>query len=221
MPKEYYADWWWDDLPEKAKKAAAVLGYDKTKWDNSESIPYDSKTYKECSEAEKQAAMFLGMNPLATKFEIYWSECDQKTKDEAVVLGYNQENWDDDWYPEDLPCNEWSWSTMTDAQKKAAMYFGYTQSTWDETWDEIDFSKKPKKNFTPMTGKPFTTSNTATTQPAQSQKPQKESTEHEENDSGFIDNLCSKVPCGNLILAPYKILFAPLKMVANLVTHKK
>ena len=96
-PKIYYADKYWKDMPEKAHKVAAVLGYTEQLWDGDEQIPYDGKSFFECTEQEKKAAMFLGMNPIDYKLQIWWSDLDQATKDAALGVGWTQETWDDDW----------------------------------------------------------------------------------------------------------------------------
>ena len=95
--KEYYADKWWKDMPPKAHKAALALGYTAESWDADARIPYDDKTFFECTPEEKHAAMFLGMSPIDSKCQIWWSELDKPTKDAAQVLGWTQQKWDDDW----------------------------------------------------------------------------------------------------------------------------
>ena len=87
----------WKDLPASAQKAAKALGYTQETWDGDGKVPYDAKTFFQCTEEEKHAAMYLGMSPIDTKLQIYWSELDQPTKDAALVLGWTQEKWDDDW----------------------------------------------------------------------------------------------------------------------------
>jgi hypothetical protein len=137
MP-EHYNDWWWEDLPEKAKRAAAVLKYDKESWDEDKTIPYDGKAFVDCTMEEKRAATFLHLKPIETKLDpLWWSDTDEETKKQAAVLGWDQHKWDDDWAIHDLPCEHWYWKDMTDEQKAAAQYFGYCKGTWDET-DEYD-----------------------------------------------------------------------------------
>ena len=84
-------------MPEKAHKAALALGYTAESWDSDARIPYDDKTFFECTLQEKQAAMFLGMSPIDSKLQVWWSELDQPTKDAALAIGWTQETWDDDW----------------------------------------------------------------------------------------------------------------------------
>lgn len=138
MPKEHYADRWWDAMPEKAHKQAAVMGYSKETWDADSKIPYDSKAFKDCTNEEKQAAMFLGLNPIAKKLNIWWDDVDPATKEHAAALGWTKELWDDDWEIEHLPIDKVYWGDLSTAQQKAAHHFGYTKATWDETWAEED-----------------------------------------------------------------------------------
>jgi hypothetical protein len=143
MPGKHFADKWWTEMPPSAHKAAEALGYTQQTWDADAEVAYDKKTFFECSEAEKQAAMFLGgsMNPISYKLDIWWDELDKKTKDEAAVLGWTKENWDDDWNLEDLPINEKYWADMTSKEQKALQHFGYSKATWDETFEDMDFKK--------------------------------------------------------------------------------
>lgn len=105
--------------------------------------------------------MFLGMSPIDDKLDIWWQDVDSTTKEQAQVLGWSSDKWDDDWAIHDLPCEHWNWDDMSAEQKRAAQHFGYSKSTWDETDDddEEDFvpaaaskpehpkhSKKTKKN---------------------------------------------------------------------------
>lgn len=138
MPKEYYADMWWDAMPEKAHKAATTLGYKKETWDADTKIPYDDKTFFQCTDVEKQAAMFVGLSPIAKKLNVWWGDLDQATKDHAIALGWTMELWDDDWEIEHLPIDKLYWADLDKKQQKAANHFGYTKATWDETWDEGD-----------------------------------------------------------------------------------
>jgi hypothetical protein len=138
MP-EHYIDWWWEDLPEKQKKYARMLGYENQKhWDDDEAVPYDSKDFDECTYKELKAARYLGLDPIDQKLDIWWSEASEDTKKHAGVLGWDQEKWDDDWMIEDLPCEHLYWKDLSEEQKAAAKHFGYNKALWDETEDEED-----------------------------------------------------------------------------------
>jgi len=138
MP-EYYADWWYEDLPVRAKEAAAAMGYDtKDKWDESKEIPYKSKTLAELTYAEKVGALYLGMKPFEdkTKTDIYWEDADETTQRYSLAIGCDQQKWDEDWLIHDLPIEHKYWEELTDEEREGAKYFGYTQPLWDEVEDD-------------------------------------------------------------------------------------
>lgn len=75
-----YKDYWWDDLPEEARKAAGVLGWDeKEKWDKSVDVPFRTKKFEELTLIEKQAAIFLQIDLFGKYLDIWWSETDAGT----------------------------------------------------------------------------------------------------------------------------------------------
>lgn len=84
-------------MPVAAHKAAEILGYTADKWDSSAPVPYNDKSFVQCTEEEKRAAMYLGMSPIDSKLQVWWSELDKPTKDAAMALTWTQEKWDDDW----------------------------------------------------------------------------------------------------------------------------
>ena len=133
-----YSEQWWDDMPEVAHKFATKIGYNKEKWDSDSTIPYDTKTFFQCTNEEKQAAMFLGLSPIDKKLNVWWSDLDQATKDQAIALGWSEEKWDDDWEIYHLEIDKKYWDELDKAQQKAANHFGYTKATWDETYAEED-----------------------------------------------------------------------------------
>lgn len=125
-------------MPPRAQKAAQVLGWTKATWDADEDVAYESKAFADCTVQEKHAAMYLGMNPIDEKLDIWWSETDDETKAHAAALGWDQHKWDDDWAIQDLPCEHIYWKDLSDEQKDAAIFFGYSRSLWDETDDDDD-----------------------------------------------------------------------------------
>ena len=133
-----YSEQWWDDMPEVAHKFAAKLGYNKEKWDADSTIPYDTKTFFQCTDEEKQAAMFLGLSPIDKKLNVWWADLDKATKEHAIALGWLEEKWDDDWEIYHLDIDKKYWDELDKAQQKAANHFGYTKATWDETYAEED-----------------------------------------------------------------------------------
>jgi hypothetical protein len=137
MP-EYYDDWWWEDLPPRAVKAAEILGYNKSMWDDDEESEYESKKFEDCTLQERHAAMFLGANPIDEKLDIYWEDTDSETKRHAQALGWDQHKWDHDWAIHDLPCEHLYWKDLSEEQKAAALHFGYSPALWDETDEDDD-----------------------------------------------------------------------------------
>jgi hypothetical protein len=76
MPK--YKDCWYENLPEEARKAATVLGWDsKDKWDQSVDVPYRAKTFDQLTMNEKRAAVFLQIDLIGDKLDIYWAQTDE------------------------------------------------------------------------------------------------------------------------------------------------
>mmetsp|Transcript_6652 Transcript_6652/g.16359 ORF Transcript_6652/g.16359 Transcript_6652/m.16359 type:complete len:255 (-) Transcript_6652:581-1345(-) len=64
--------------------------------------------------------------------DYWWRELDSRTQYYALILGYTQVTWDDDFDIEEMPCEDWDWDEMTNEQKAAAQHFGYTKETWME-----------------------------------------------------------------------------------------
>lgn len=142
MPTECYSEMWWEDMSEKAHQAAIKLGYSAATWDDDASIPYDNKKFPETSIEERCAAMFLGLDPIEKKLDIWWEDTDSETQKYAKDIGWTQEKWDDDWMIRDLPVEEKYWDNLDEKERNAAIYFGYIKCTWDETdnVDDVDFN---------------------------------------------------------------------------------
>jgi hypothetical protein len=138
MP-EHYGDMWWEDMSEKAHQAAQVMGYTHETWDEDATIPYDDKTFAQTTVEERCAAMFLGLNPIDSKLDIWWKEVDPETQRYCNDIGWDHEKWDDDWELHDLPVEHKYWDELNEKERNAAIYFGYNKCTWDET-DEEDFT---------------------------------------------------------------------------------
>lgn len=126
----------WEELPPEAVKAAKVLGYTQQIWDNDEwsTLSFFKNPITKASVREKQASMYLGMDPMAEgRFSgIYWNDLDVTARRHAESLGWDETKWDEDWYIQDLPVNEKYWKELSQPEKRAAEYFGYMECTWDE-----------------------------------------------------------------------------------------
>ena len=78
MPGEKYKDWWFEDLPEECKKAAAAMGYVTMEhWDEDKPVPFDNAKFEELTMTEKRAAWFLGWNVIDKKLDIWWEDTDE------------------------------------------------------------------------------------------------------------------------------------------------
>jgi hypothetical protein len=64
--------------------------------------------------------------------DYWWRELDSRTQYYALILGYTQATWDDDFDLDDLPCEDWDWDEMTLEQRAAAQHFGYDKESWDQ-----------------------------------------------------------------------------------------
>lgn len=136
-------------MPEKAHQAAIVMGYDAKTWDDDAKIDYDRKPFHETSLDQRRAAMYLGLNPIDKKLDIWWANTDSETKKQAEVIGWDQHKWDDDWNIRDFPIEHLYWKDLDDKQKEAATYFGYTKCTWDESGDDSDLDFNVVSVFCP------------------------------------------------------------------------
>ncbi|KAG7348920.1 hypothetical protein IV203_011517 [Nitzschia inconspicua] len=65
------------------------------------------------------------------EFDIWWRELDSQTKYFALLLGYTQKTWDEDYELEDLECENFYWDELTPEQQAAAIYFGCDPNEWD------------------------------------------------------------------------------------------
>ena len=115
MPK--YCHQYWEELPESAKAAAAVLQYTGESWDADEEVPFDTKSFAELTLNEKKAAMFLGIEFIEKKNQTWWEDTDEEIQKHAQVLGWDQEKWDDNWHIHHLDCEHWWWEDMDEEQR--------------------------------------------------------------------------------------------------------
>ncbi|KAG7338541.1 hypothetical protein IV203_013992 [Nitzschia inconspicua] len=65
------------------------------------------------------------------EFDFWWRELDSQTKYFALLLGYTQKTWDEDYELEDLECENYYWDELTPEQQAAAIYFGCDPDEWD------------------------------------------------------------------------------------------
>ena len=147
MPKRY-ADKWWEDLPDAAKKAAEVMGYDQASWNASEKVAYHKKDFSELSYDEKRAAVFLGKDPLDYKLNIWWRETDEETKAYAEALGWDKRKWNEGWTTHDVECHGYWWEEAPEDVQEALEHFGYNQNLWDRLGEEESFDPSSVRDST-------------------------------------------------------------------------
>jgi len=129
----HYNKYWYEDLPDEAKKAATTMGYTTMEnWDEDYEVPFDIKSFDELTLSEKRAATFLGFNPIKKKLDVHWSETSEATKEAAFKVGWSQEKWDDNWELHHLDVEHKYCSELTDEERAGVQYFGYTRCTWDQ-----------------------------------------------------------------------------------------
>jgi hypothetical protein len=148
----------WDRLTEEEKRAAAILGFNRKKWDMDGSTTtgsgndYDDIDWKDLPKEVKKAARTLGYtesiwnndgdSPLEEKG---WSELTVEQRNAAKLIGFDQRRWDDG--SDALPSyDHLSWEELPADVQVAAKYLKYTESIWDDDgqsplddkdWDEL------------------------------------------------------------------------------------
>jgi hypothetical protein len=131
-------NWPWDNLNEKARTAAALLGLNKKVWDNDrQSVKVDfAKRYGNLSLEEQKAVDYLRLCTHASRPPLTSSNTSQHTKARKR-------------YREDL--SKMYWEELPESGRIAAELLGYTQKTWDEDasidvydveWDDLSNEKK-------------------------------------------------------------------------------
>lgn len=120
----------WRKLPKEAREAAASLGYDQEKWDDSHIFPHlVDQGWHDLSETDLNALTTLGWEEHAWEGQYQgwnWEDLPELQLRAAKAAGYTKENW---W--EDKADLDKSWDDLTDDQKLAMAVFGWTKKEWD------------------------------------------------------------------------------------------
>ena len=128
----------WQELPERAIKAATLVGYNQKMWDRDESPQICEKRWKELSRQEKRACTILGFrketwDDEASEVEepevkgVTWDKLSTEAKAAAKALGYKKRIWNTG----DVPSSrKREWSELTPKQQAAAFYLGYDERKW-------------------------------------------------------------------------------------------
>ena len=120
----------WKKLPPKARKACEELGYDESKWDNSEDVDVSWKHWKDLTETELKAIETLGWEEAAweSKYESFgWDDLPKLQKEAAKSAGYTEAGWEDH-----LDGLDKYWDDLEEKDKQAMCVLGWTKGSWDE-----------------------------------------------------------------------------------------
>jgi hypothetical protein len=121
----------WKKLPPKAKKACEELGYDETKWNNSEDVDCSWKHWEDLTESEMKALEIIGWESTAWESKYQWTEWNDlpKLQKKAVgSVGYTEDNWDGDGVDS---LDKW-WDDLEEKDRQAMCVLGWRKSTWDD-----------------------------------------------------------------------------------------
>lgn len=132
-----YEESWWADLPDEAKDAARVLGFDSYWWDMGGATWVTLKFWRELTKEQRAAAEVLGWSRKtwdATEWEGFysdhdWAELPRLARRAAAALGHSERTWDNDIVTE---AEEKCWLELTDSERMAAGFFGYNYLLWDD-----------------------------------------------------------------------------------------
>jgi hypothetical protein len=126
-----YEDAFWDDLPSNIREAAMVLGFDKESWDDYGWPESEETSWGDLTLMERNAAETLGYDITSwdTKYsDKNWKDVPKNVKEAAMFVGFTQELWNDDSWPEGLNKD---WDELTPAEQKAVMVLGYNKWAWE------------------------------------------------------------------------------------------
>ena len=145
----------WEELTEEQKKAAGVLGYDASKWDDASSVSSSSSSTsssgsdvdgggcsEDAEEVQREAPEQIPSGITAVQPAVKdkcWSDLTADQRAAAVVLEYDESNWDDGSDAEEPPAVEsMAWCELSKVQRDAARVLGYDEHLWDETSQSSD-----------------------------------------------------------------------------------
>jgi hypothetical protein len=129
-PDSCYNNIDWKDLPKNVKKAAQILGYTESIWDNDGDSPLDEKPWKELTKEQQRAAKLIGyhqrrwdegLDTFPSYDSLDWSDLPSEVKAAAKCLKYSQSIWDNNGKS---PLNDKVWDQLTQTQKDAAIILG-------------------------------------------------------------------------------------------------
>jgi len=166
-----YDDCDYDDLPSDVKRAARLLGYTRSIWDNDGKVPIESKDWDKLTTTQQSAASTLrytkekwdnesdGSSSSSSSseepekananVEVVYDDCEfqklpKEVKQAAKVLGYTLSIWNKGG---SIPIENKNWNDLTTSQRNAASTLGYTKEKWDTesgSSSSTNTSKSPK-----------------------------------------------------------------------------
>ena len=151
-PAGFYEDHAWNELPNHVRKAAKVLGYTRTMWNNDEDSKIWKKDWRQLTTKQRNAAKLLGYDDvtwddddssdsdgdsesgvMVTYDDYDWHELPMDVQEAAAVLGYTATMWDDDDENATEPesCDKY-WHQLSTEERQAAEKIGYNEDTWND-----------------------------------------------------------------------------------------
>ncbi len=138
----------WESLPSDAKRAAEILNFTQTMWNEDAVNPLLEKEWEELTDEQQRAAIILGYDENAwgdcswmncssdisnSSHELpfdhmSWADLPRDVKEAAVKLGYTEQLWNED---EAGPLEDTKFIDLTEEQQFACAILGYSNASWD------------------------------------------------------------------------------------------
>lgn len=145
---ESFSELRWESLPSDAKRAAEILHFTQSSWDEDVPNPLMEEEWEELTDEQKRAAILLGYdentwhdgclihgssNNSSSSSDLpfdhmYWEELPRDAREAAIKLGYTAQLWNND---EPGPLEDTKFDYLTEEQQFACAALGYVKTTWD------------------------------------------------------------------------------------------
>uniref|UniRef100_A0A7S3DXC0 Uncharacterized protein n=1 Tax=Entomoneis paludosa TaxID=265537 RepID=A0A7S3DXC0_9STRA len=151
----------WEELPDHAKDAALLIGFDEDRWNNGENPELFESPWEALQVQEREAALFLGYKQeewgsrqKETFEDCDWSELPDDAQEAALTLGHNESTWNNNKKCDALV--EVSWHDLSMDQQEAAIALGYDEEKWNDgistaasipLHEEEDYQQEEAKEF--------------------------------------------------------------------------
>uniref|UniRef100_A0A7S2YRG0 Uncharacterized protein n=1 Tax=Entomoneis paludosa TaxID=265537 RepID=A0A7S2YRG0_9STRA len=127
----------WEELPDHAKDAALLIGFDEDRWNNGENPELFESPWEALQVQEREAALFLGYKQeewgsrqKETFEDCDWSELPDDAQEAALTLGHTESTWNNNKKCDALV--EVSWHDLSMDQQEAAIALGYDEEKWND-----------------------------------------------------------------------------------------